>query len=266
MFLKPNKNKTLGDFLKKLEKKVTKMYKVSKIRYDFQDRVQIAVVWLMLYALFINDILLRRFPSNFPDYEELKALVYSKFDEMMVYQKAKGNKKISSDIAHIVEGKKITIGLIEAYLEEHKTDAELKFLGAMFGANFTRVSEEDGGNNLGIIDELDPKKPEDYLKKITTLAKFVNNGGVLALFEYHWFVVKEIGSNIEEFKEYEKNKEDLEQINLLPHYFLLTNSLSGTTLRRKRLDRMIKHQFYCFNLDLDFQQKVLQILAKELKL
>ncbi|MHA1892043.1 MAG: hypothetical protein ACTSYS_13705 [Promethearchaeota archaeon] len=266
MAIKPNKNPSLDSFLRKLEKKITKKLKISTFKYDFQDRIQFSVAWLLLHLMFEKQNILSDFNNGHIELENVQSLLISKFDEMLVYQQARGNKKIKRDLEKFLESRDISLNFLESYLGEHKTDAELKVLGAIFGLFFSPINPEDGGNPLGTIYDLNPREPEIYIKKIDTLGRFINEGAVITNYEYHWLTLREIGKRLEEFKEQEKNKGDISDIQTIPHYFKFNNSLSGTVLKIVKIERLRKYNFYCFTLNLDDQSRFLKKLKNELKL
>ena len=265
MLLKPNKNKKLDAFLRKLEKKVTKSLKLSTIKYDFEDRVQFSMCWLLLHMLFSKYEFLIENKDVFGEIENLKSLLISKFDEMVVFQKTKGNAKIKKDLDKLLKDGKITSNLLVAYMEEHKTDAELKLLAALFGLKFIFIPPEQVGNASGVIHGLDPRKPEDYLKKIEILSRYIVDGGVIAYYEYHWLALRDIKKRLEAFKAQEAGNESLESIETTPHFFRFNNSLSGTVLKISKVETMTKYQFYCFFLDHQVQERFLHQIKVALK-
>ncbi|MBD3187216.1 hypothetical protein GF325_10335 [Candidatus Bathyarchaeota archaeon] len=266
MALKPNSNKNLDAFLRRLEKKITKRLKISTRRYDFQDRVQFSLGWLLLDLLFKRHEFLKDNYQNILDLESTRSLLQSKLDEMQVYQVTRGNKKIEKDINSLRENGDITWNLLEAYIDEHKTDAELKILGSLFGLNSKQVPESEGGTVLGMIGELDPRKPEMYMKKIKMLSTCVQRGAVLAAYEYHWLVLREISGRLNAFKKEEAKRDNIQDIETIPHVLKFNNSLSATVIIVTQLDALLNYFFYCFELDLSFQSRSLRMLSKELKL
>ncbi|MFX0100834.1 MAG: hypothetical protein ACFFCS_14760 [Candidatus Hodarchaeota archaeon] len=265
MLLKPNKNKKLDSFLRRLEKRVTKSLKLSQDKYDFEDRVQFSLCWLLLYMLFSKYEFFLKKKDLFADIEELKSLLISKFDEMVVYQTSKGNAKIKKDLDKLMKEGKVTRNLLDAYLEEHKTDVELKILAALFGLKFTFIPEDQGGDASGVISNLDPRTPENYLKKINVLAKHIRDGGVIALYEYHWLALRDIEKRLEAFKEQEASNDSIQSITTTPHSFRFNNSLSGTILKISKLETVGKYQFYVFELDNQVQNEFLNLLKNEIK-
>ncbi|MHA1680270.1 MAG: hypothetical protein ACTSUE_04640, partial [Promethearchaeota archaeon] len=198
--------------------------------------------------------------------QDLKSLLISKFDEMAIYQEAKGNKKIVKDIDVLLKKGDVSFNLLDAYLQEHKTDAELKILAYIFGLEFQHIPEERGGSTLGTITNLEPAQPEKYVIKIRELAKHVLDGGVIAAFEYHWLALREIGLRIEEFKNDELVNHSLESIESNPHYFKFNNSLSGTIMKVTKRELLRKYFLYCFHLDLELQKSSLPTLSRFLKI
>lgn len=265
MLLKPNKNNKLDAFLRKLEKKVTKSLKLSTIKYDFEDRVQFSMCWLLLHMLFSKYEFFIENKDFFTDIENLKSLLISKFDEMIVYQTTKGNAKIKKDLDKLLKDGKIARNLLVAYMEEHKTDAELKVLAALFGLKFIFIPGEQVGNASGVIFGLDPRKPENYLKKIDVLARYIVDGGVFAYYEYHWLALRDIGKRLEAFEAQATRKESLESIETAPHFFRFNNSLSGTILKISKVETLGKYQFYCFSLDHQAQDRFLNVMKGALK-
>nr|MDO8111511.1 hypothetical protein [Candidatus Sigynarchaeota archaeon] len=265
MALKPDKNKLLDLGLRKLEKKVTKALKISTERFDFQDRMQFAVAWLILHVIFAETDFSTLLAPFFSDVDNIKLLIESKFDEMVVYQKARGNAKVVKDLERLTTEGEISFNFLEAYMEEQKTDMELKFLGAMFGLVFVAVPEGTGGSPLGYVTRVDPRGPEDYLQKVGLLAKHIMNGAVLANYEFHWLALREIGKRLQDFKQ-EAKSESIEVISTTPHFFKFNNPLSGMILSVTKADILAKYNFYCFEFNLEQQQKFLSILKNRLKL
>jgi len=266
MALKPDKNKELDAFFRKLDKKLVKTLKISTDRYDFQDRVQFEAAWLILLALFKEKELLDQIASIIPDIDNFKPLLESTFDEMIVYQKTKGNTAVMKDRENLIKNGAITLNFLESYLEEQKTDAELKLLGAMFGLVFVAIPEEIGGSSLGYMANVDPRKPEEYMKKVELLVDHVSRGSVLANYEYHWLTLREIGTCLSEFKHQEAKCESIDEITSTPHYFKFNNPLSGMVLSVIKADILTKYHFYNFDFNLDLQKRFLEILKNRLNL
>lgn len=264
MALKPNKNKVLDAFLRNLEKRVTRKMKISSRKYGFLDRVQFALCWLLLKAIYGDDWILQMLSPVIPDLELVRSLIDSKLDEMLVYQGSRGNKKIGKDIETLQAGGKITPSLLEAYIDEQKTDAELKLLGAMFGLRFAFVPRDEGGGALGVLEALDPRDPASYMLKVQTLARYLASGAVLGNYEYHWLTLREISPRGEKFLTMEANKDSVEEMESAPHDFLFNNPLSGTVLRLSRISIIEKYHMYCFDLDLEFQEKMVGAFERQL--
>ena len=258
MALKPNKNKMLDAFFRKLEQRVSKELKISKDRHDFQDRVQFATAWLFIHALF-NDERLFQHANDKLGMEHVKPLILSRFDEMLLYQKTKNNHKIESDMEKLAKKGTITRNLVDSYLDEQKTDIELKLLAAMLGLVFEPVPETEGGSTLGTIVQIDPRHPETYMKKVRLLAKFIVDGAVLANYEYHWMPLREIGEEpgfANDIAEISR----LEDVELTPHYFKLNNPLSGMVLTVDKVSMLKRYTFYCFKLDTGLQENAFQAM------
>ena len=266
MALKPDKNKELDALFRKLDKRLVKALKISTDRYDFQDRVQLEAAWLILLALFKEPELLDQVASVVPDVDNFKPLLESTFDEMIIYQKTKGNTSVVKDRENLVKNGVITIHFLEAYLEEQKTDAELKLLGALFGLVFVAIPEEIGGSALGFVASVDPRKPEEYMKKIEVLVDHVSRGSVLGNYEYHWLALREIGTCLDEFKQQEAKCESIDAITSTPHYFKFNNPLSGKVSSVATADILAKYHFYNFDFKLDLQKRFLEILKNRLNL
>jgi len=266
MALKPDKNKELDAFFRKLDKKTLKTLKLSTERYDFQDRVQFEAGWLILLVLFKEPDFIDLLAPVMPDIDNLKPLLESTFDEMIIYQKTKGNTGVVKDRENLIKNGTITLNFLESYLEEQKTDAELKLLGALFGLVFDAISEDIGGSALGYIANLDPRKPEEYMKKIEVLVDHVSRGTVLANYEYHWLALREIGTCLADFKQQEAKCESIDEITSTPHYFKFNNPLSGMVMSLAKADILTKYHFYNFEFKLDLQKKFLEILKKRLNL
>jgi hypothetical protein len=266
MALKPDKNKELDSFFRKLDKKLSKALKISTDRYDFQDRVQFEATWLILLVLFKETDILDQLAPMLPDIDNFKPLLESTFDEMIIYQKTKGNTGVAKDRESLIKSGSITLNFLESYIEEQKTDAELKLLGALFGFVFDAIPEEIGGSALGYITDLDPKKPEEYMKKIEVLVNHVSHGSVLANYEYHWLALREIGTCLADFKQQEAKCESIDEITSTPHYFKFNNPLSGQVMSLTKAEILTKYHFYNFDFKLDVQKRFLEILKNRLNL
>jgi hypothetical protein len=266
MVLKPDKNKELDAFLRSLEKKMTKVLKIDSMRYDFLDRVQFAAAWLILHVIFKDTTILDKVAPGFSDIENLRPVLESRLDEMVVYQKTSNNAKIEKDHAKLLESGEITLNLLVSYIQEQKTDAELKLLGSLFGLVFKAVPEADGGTPLGTVAQVDPRQPEDYMRKVNMLAKQLSAGAVFANYEYHWLPLREIGKRIEQFAREEKLNDSAGEITTTPHYFKLNNPLSGTVLSVTRAVVLEKYIFYLFDFQLEQQRRFLDLLKATLKL
>jgi hypothetical protein len=96
----------------------------------------------------------------------------------------------------------------------------------------------------------------------------VQNGAVLASFEYHWLALREIVSNNDPLKE--TDREALEpaegEIKMTPHVFKFNNPLSNTILQVSNPDLLEKYIFFTFELDIALQDRFLGELREELKL
>ncbi len=265
MALKPDKNKELDAFLRSLEKKITKVLKLDSVRYDFLDRVQFAAAWLILHAVFKETTILDKVAPGFSDIENLRPMLESRLDEMVVYQKTSNNPKIEKDNAKLLESGDITQNLLVSYIQEQKTDVELKLLGSLFGLVFKAVPEADGGTPLGTVAQVDPRQPEDYMRKVNMLAKQLETGAVFANYEYHWLPLREIGKRIEQFAQEEKKNDRASEIVATPHYFKLNNPLSGTVISVTQVDVLAKYIFYLYNFDLVQQKQFIDVLKVTLK-
>lgn len=266
MALKPDRNKELDSFFHKLDKKAIKALKIPTDRYDFQDRVQFEAAWLILLVLFKESDLLNQIASFLPDIDNFKPFLESTFDEMIIYQKTKGNTGVVKDRENLIRNGTVTLNFLESYLEEQKTDAELKLLGGLFGLVFVAIPEEIGGSALGYMANVDPRKPEEYMKKIEVLVDQVSHGSVLANYEYHWLALREIGTCLSEFKQQEARSESIDEITSTPHYFKFNNPLSGMILSVTKADILAKYHFYNFDFNLDLQKRLLEILKNRLNL
>ena len=267
MGLKPNKNKRLDEILRKLEKKITKKLKISDFRYGFTDRVQFAVTWLIFKVLFSENALKKELKKILPEFDDIKSLVISKLDEMLIYQSTRPDSTIEKDLKLMYNKGKVTYNLLKAYLEEQKTHFELMLLGSIFGMKKVQIAESEGGNPLGLISEVDPRDPETYVKKVETLSKNLLNGIILANYEYHWLVLRRIGSRIEKFTKEEQETESAKDLEFMPHYFIFNNPLSTITATRvKKIELMTKYNFYCFDVDLKQQEAGLKLIKSEFKL
>ncbi len=266
MALKPDKNKEIDAFLRNLEKKVTKVLKLDSIRYDFLDRVQFAAAWLILHAVFKETTILDKVAPSLSDIENLRPVLESRLDEMVVYQKTSNNSKIEKDYAKLLESGDVTQNLLVSYVQEHKTDVELKLLGSLFGLVFKAVSEQDGGTPLGTVVQVDPRQPEDYMRKVILLTKQLATGAVFANYEYHWLPLREIGKRIEQFAQEEKMNDSATAIAATPHYFKLNNPLSGTTISVTQADVLEKYNFYLFDFNIVQQKRFLDVLKVNLKI
>ncbi len=266
MVAKPNKNKVVDEFFRKLEKKVTKELKIPVEKYVFEERVQFALAWLLVHALFKSEATASTLRNGGFDLESIRALVMSKFDEMLVYQSAKGDTRFDKEIEKATTLGKASFSFLHAYLDEQKTDAELKVLAYLTGFKFVAVPESDGGNPLGELSRMTPKNPEVYAKTMGILLNNLMGGAVLAHYEYHWLALREIGNQLEKFKDSEKGNQSVEEIQTTPHYFKLNNPLSGTVVTVTRVEVLEKYSWYCFVLDYELQKKCLNALQNELKL
>ncbi len=266
MALKPDKNKELDAFVRSLEKKVTKALKLDSVRYDFLDRVQFAAAWLILHAVFKETTILDKVSQKYSDIENLRPVLESRLDEMVVYQKTSNNSKIEKDHAKLLDSGEVTQNVLVSYVQEQKTDAELKLLGSMFGLVFKAVPEEDGGTPLGTVAQVDPRHPEAYMKKVGLLVKQLGDGAVFANYEYHWLPLREIGTRIDQFAREEKQNDSASEIFSTPHYFKLNNPLSGTVLSVTRADVLEKYIFYLFDFDLVEQRRFVDLLKVTLKI
>ncbi|MEX2684627.1 MAG: hypothetical protein Q6373_023855 [Candidatus Sigynarchaeota archaeon] len=266
MVLKPDKNKELDAFLRNLEKKITKNLKLDPVRYDFLDRVQFAAAWLILHAVFKEPAILEMLAPSYPDIENFRPMLESRLDEMVVYQKAGNNARIEKDHARLIERGEITQNVLVSYVQEQKTDAELRLLGSMFGLVFKAVPEADGGTPLGTVAQVDPRHPEEYMKKVGLLVRQLEAGAVFANYEYHWLPLREIGTRIGQFVKEEKQIASASEISATPHYFKLNNPLSGTILSVTRLDILAKYIFYLYDFQLSQQRRILNLLKATLKL
>lgn len=276
MALKPNKNKALDEILRKIEKRHSKDMKIHE-RYDFQDRIQFSVARLFIESLFKGDGLISRSPTpeagagsgdgdgdqhaGKTDLDAAVALVRSRFDEMVLYQKAKNNKKIETDMNKLVEKGIASYNLVESFLDEQKTDVELKLLAGMFGLAFTPVPEAGGGSPLGTVVHVDPRRPEEYMRKVHVLAKHLVDGAVLANYEYHWMPLREIDER-PEFAGETTAKASIEDVERAPHRFKLNNPLSGTVLAVDEIIVLEKYTFYCFELDVAAQARFMQAMRQ----
>jgi len=266
MALKPDKNKELDSFLRNLEKKVTKALKIDSVRYDFLDRVQFAAAWLILHAAFKEPVILEKLAPSLPDIENFRPVLESRLDEMVVYQKTGNNAKIEKDHARLLESGDVNQNVLVSYIQEQKTDAELKLLACMFGLVFKAVPEADGGTPLGTVAQVAPRHPEEYMKKVGLLAKQLEAGAVFANYEYHWLPLREIGTRIGQFVKEEKQNDNVNDITATPHYFKLNNPLSGTILSVKQAAILERYIFYLFDFRLDQQRQSLDLLKTTLKL
>jgi hypothetical protein len=255
MALKPDKNNELDAFFRKLEKRLTKSLKISTDTFGFLDRVQFATAWLMLQLMFDTTTHGSFLAGIFPDIENVRSLLESRLDEMVIYQKTCGNARIVKDLEKMTRDHEITLNIIESYLQEQKTDAELKFLGSLFGLVFASIPENDGGTQLGTISHVDPRRPEEYATKLGVLARQLASGAVLANYEYHWLALREIGKRLDEFTKQESSAASIDAIVSTPHYFKLNNPLSSTVLTLKDVAALEKYTFYCFDFKIE-QQKV----------
>lgn len=265
MALKPDNNKELDTFLRNLEKKVTKALKIDTYRYDFLDRVQFAAAWLILHSVFKDATLVDEVAPALPDAENIRPMLESRLDEMMVYQKAGNNDKIEKDLAKLLEGGEVTRNLLVSYVQEQKNDVELKLLGSMFGLFFKPVPEGEGGTPLGTIAQVDPRHPEAYMKKVGLLAAQLATGAVFANYEYHWLPLREIGTRIHQFTREEAHNDSASDISATPHYFKLNNPLSGTVLSVTRADVLEKYIFYLYDFQLEQQRRLLGSVKAALK-
>nr|MDO8116309.1 hypothetical protein [Candidatus Sigynarchaeota archaeon] len=267
MVARPNKNKIVDEFFRKLEKKITKELKISVDKYGFEERVQFALAWLLVHVLFKNQEATSIMRDGGIDIESVRALVSSKFDEMLVYQTAKGNARFDKEIEKATTLGKPGYSFLHAYLDEQKTDAELKVLAYLVGYTFSPVAERDGGNPLGEIDRMSPKNPEQYARNVDLLANHLNIGGaVLGHYEFHWLAIREVGKHLEIFQDSEKNTRSVGELQITPHFFKFNNPLSGTVVSVTHVDVLDKYTFYCFDIDYDLQKKCLNALSNELKL
>jgi hypothetical protein len=266
MALKPDKNKELDAFLRNLEKKTTKTLKLDSDRYDFLDRVQFAAAWLILHAIFKDTSILDKVAPTFSDIENLRPVLESRLDEMVVYQKTSNNSKIEKDYAKLLQDGEVTQNLLVSYVQEHKTDAELKLLASLFGLVFKAVPEQDGGTPLGTVTQVDPRQPEAYMQKVGLLAKQLTNGAVFANYEYHWLPLREIGTRTEQFTQEEKLNDNASAISATPHYFKLNNPLSGTAISVTQADVVQNYIFYLFDFDIVQQKRFVDLLKVTLKI
>ncbi|NMC05741.1 MAG: hypothetical protein GYA24_11040 [Candidatus Lokiarchaeota archaeon] len=273
MALKPDKNHVVDAFLRALEKKVTKSMKIDPMRYDFLDRVQFAAAWLVLRAVFTETTLLDMVAPVLPDIENVRPVLESRLDEMVVYQKASNNQKIEKDHAKLLERGDITQNLLAAYIQEHKTDVELKLLGALLGLSYKAVPEQDGGTPLGMVGPVDPEQPDTYARTVHTLARQLATGAVLANYEYHWLALREIGTREENIAKNGASSQvtpghdaSSHGTSDAPHYFKFNNPLSGSTITVRQPDVLQKYMFYLFDFNPAQQQRCIDVLESTLKL
>jgi len=201
---------------------------------------QLACGYLLLKASF-NRTLAWHLRKLFDyDYYNFKILLNNQLTEKVQYHTNKMDFKTVSALNTFFKAKIIKKPALKTYLDDMKTNLELKMIALLFGGIYMPNAESTDGTGCYTFDK---KKKKD----LETLNEMINDGLMLGLFN-HWLAVKDL------YKDEENN------------FVLAINDPLKSTNKIKFNDLTSSHRFYHYKFDQKLQKQMEEVVRKALKL
>jgi len=174
------------------------------------------------------------------DFSNFKLLLANQLYQKLLNYENKQDLKMVSIINTFFKRKIIRKKLLRIYMDDMKTNLELKLLAYFFGGRFIPNEDSNDGTGCYII----KKKNKKSVKKIDEM---VNDGLMLGLFN-HWMAVKNIYQN-------EQNK-----------FILAINDPLGNR-KDIEFDKItVDYRFYHYKFDSGLRDKMDMVVRRALKL
>ncbi|MBD3229802.1 MAG: hypothetical protein GF329_16590 [Candidatus Lokiarchaeota archaeon] len=191
---------------------------------------QLACGYLLLKMSF-SRILGYQLRKNFGTiYDNYKILLENQIRQKIQYHKDRENKKTVSNLNTFLEHRIIRKKTLRLFMDDMKTNLELKLLAFLFGGKFIKNNDSNDGTGCHIF-----KKNNKKTRK--RLMEMIDDGLMLGLFN-HWMAVRNL----------EKNDQS-------QHVITINDPLRNReSILLSEIDE--NHRFYHYRFDLNLQKKM----------